>query len=216
MNALVLPSDPQQREWLREFEWHLDTVPPIMDTLTTLALPQIRASRTDKVLVSGGGYVDNVPGSFDVTRDGYIVDVGAGRDAADLWAWVVAYTRAAAEWVQQPSRPAPALADKPNPDPLSARAVALLTIGWLIDHAGQIQAVGELDAHRAEMFALIRRLRGRYGVHRHPRRTRPARCGVCGECAVVVDWLDAPNGSPKPIQVGRCKVCGQVYTEETP
>lgn len=209
-DALALAPDPQHREWVREFEWHLDAVPVIIDTLTTMAIPSISAVQTDKVRVSGGGYVDNVLTSFDVTTAGLIVDVGAGRDAAELWTWLVAYTRAVAEWVT-PRRPAPVLAERPNPEPLSARSVALLTVGWLIDHADQIETVTGLDAHRAEMFALIRRLRGRYGVHRHPRRARPGRCGVCGECAVLVDWMEAPNGSPKPVQVGRCKVCGQVY-----
>lgn len=212
-----LNPDQQHREWVRQFTWHLDIIPPLIDAIITQTLPTIRASRTDKVIVTGGGHIDNMApflAAFDQTTsaDG-LTPSAAGADARDLWAWIVAYTRAVDDWIT-PTRPAPALDNKPNPDPLSARSVALITIGWLIDHADHIEPIHELDDHRDTMFALIRRLRGRYGVHRHPRRTRPAQCTTCGEHAVVIDWVAPDNGSPKPIQVGRCRTCGQTYTEE--
>ncbi|GLJ78650.1 hypothetical protein [Microbacterium imperiale] len=207
--------DPEARslEWRRAFEWHLDQVPPLMDTLSTLSVTLLRASRVDQIKVTGGGYIDNVP----------VSDRSAGVDADELWTWLVAYTRAVVAWIEpqlQPDdRPSiandprtwTAVAPRPDADPLSARTVALLTIGWLIDHAGLIEPIRELDAHAETMFKLIRKLRGIHRGGSVARRQRPRVCGVCGECAVLVDWVDGANGSPKPVQVGRCKVCGQTY-----
>lgn len=215
---LALHPDAEHREWVRQFTWHLDVVPPLMDALVTMTLPVIPVSRGgsrfDKIQITGGGYRDNMQllDVFDNLADGTMVKGGATVDATELWSWVVAYTRAVAEWIA-PTRLVPALDDKPNADPLTARAVALVTVGWLIDHADQIEPLHELDEHRDTMFALIRRLRGRYGVHRHPRRSRPAKCEVCEAFAVVVDWVAPENGSPKPVQVGKCRECGQMYTE---
>lgn len=207
--------DAASREWRRQFEWHLDQVPPLMETMSMLSTTLLRASRVDQVKISGGGFIDNVP----------VTDRGAGVDADELWTWVVAYTRAVVAWIapqlQPDDRPAiahdqrtwTAVAPRPDADPLSARSTALVTIGWLIDHVELIEPIRELDAHRDTMFALIRRLRGRHRGSHTARRARPRICGICGQCAVLVDWIDAPNGSAKPIQVGRCKVCGQIYTE---
>lgn len=210
----AIDPEAQARAWRREFEWHLDQVPPLMETLSTLSTTLLRASRTDQVKVSGGGYISHVP----------ITDAGAGADADELWRWVVAYTRAVVAWteaqLQPDDRPAiahdprtwTAVSPRPDADPLSARSVALVTIGWLIDHADLIEPIRELDTHRDAMFALIRRLRGIHRGSSTARRARPRICGICGECAVLVDWVDSANGSPKPVQVGRCKVCGQTYT----
>lgn len=208
--------DPEARslEWRRSFEWHLDQVPPLIETLSTLSITLLRASRVDQVKVSGGGYIDNVP----------VADRGAGIDADELWTWLVAYTRAVVAWIEpqlQPddrptiardARTWTAVAPRPDADPLSARRVALLTIGWLIDHVDLIEPIRELDAHAETMFKLIRKLRGIHRGDSTARRQRPRVCGVCGECAVLIDWIDGSNGSPKPVQVGRCKVCGQTYT----
>lgn len=213
--SIPLNFDPERREWRREFEWHLDIVPALMDTLVSLTLPTIPVSRGgsrfDKLQITGGGYIDNVPlDRFDVTADGAIVAAGAEADARELWSWLVEYTGAVAEWLGESC---PTLEPAPNADPLLARSIALTTVGWLIDRADLIEPISELESHRVEMFTLIRRLRGLYGVHRHPRRVR-ARCGTCGARAVVVDWVDAVNGSPKPEQVGKCRMCGQVYRTE--
>lgn len=212
---LALHPDAEHREWVRQFTWHLDIVPPLMDALVTLTLPSIKATRTDKVIVTGGGHIDNmrILDTLEHAGNGQVISVGAIADARELWTWIVEYTRAAEAWIGTPTRPAPTLDNQPNADPLSARAVALLTVGWLIDHADHIEPLHELDEHRDAMFTLIRRLRGRYGVHRHPRRARPAYCATCGEHAVVIDWVPSDNGSPKPIQVGKCRTCGQTYTE---
>lgn len=213
---VTLHPDAEHREWVRQFTWHLDVIPPLIDAIVTHTLPSLKASRTDKSIVTGGGHIDNMApflAAFDQSSDAHgLTPSVAITDARELWTWVVEYTRAAEAWIT-PTRLAPVLDDKPNADPLTARAVALVTIGWLIDHADHIEPIHELDEHRDEMFALIRRLRGRYGVHRNPRRTRPTMCTVCGERTVHIDWVAPDNGSPKPIQVGRCRNCGQTYTE---
>ena len=212
--TLILDDDAQHHEWVRSFEWHLDVLAPLVDALVTATLPSIRATQFDKIRITGGGYLDNMQllDVFDITTDGEFVATGAAADVTELWEWVAAYTRAVAEWIT-PTRPAPVLDDKPNGDPLAMRGTALLTAGWLIDHADQIETVHELNEHRDAMFALIRRLRGKYGVHEHPRRLRPAVCTTCGERAVRVDWIDNPTGAPKPIRAAVCKRCGETYTD---
>lgn len=218
--ALAIDPDAAHRRWVHEFTWHLDIVPALMDALVEATLPRIPVSRGgsrfDKDQITGGGYRDNMQllDQFDVTAEGAMVQKGAVEDARELWSWVVQYTRAVDAWIT-PGRPAPVLADNPDADPLSARSVALVTAGWLIDNADLIAEVQELDGHRDEMFRLIRHLRGRYGVYNHPRRARPVVCTTCGERSVVVDWVDAGNGSPRPVQGGKCRTCGQVYREES-
>lgn len=223
MTVMMLAVDPdaEHREWVRAFEWHLDIVPELVDQLLTMTLPSIPAARFDKDRVTGGGYYDNVGlHAFEVSDEGTIVNVGATRDATDLWSWLTGYTGAVSAWLNQ-GVTAPWAADLPpvvtgqriDAEPRSARSTALLTIGWLIDRAEPISQVRELETLRDAMFHLIRQLRGRYGVHRRPRRRRPHLCQVCGDRAVVIDWVDGENGSPKPIQAGKCKTCGQIYRE---
>lgn len=196
----ALDPDRLAREWRRQFEYHLDIVPPLMEILVWMTIPSIPAARTDQVKISGGGFVDNVP----------VIDTGRGpaADATYLWEWLVAYTRAVTAWIA-PDRPAPVLADKPDADPLTARSLSLVTVGWLIDHADLVRLVDELEQSREEMFATIRQLRGRYGVFPRPRQPR-ARCGLCGLVAVVVDWVTAAGGTARPVQVAKCKACGDV------
>lgn len=196
----------------RQFEHHLDLLPPVMDAIVTTTLPAIRAEQVEK-RVSGGGHVDNMTmflHAFDQTSRGDGVGAGgATRDAAELWWMVVDFTQAAAAWIGQPP---PNLSARPDADPLTARGVALTTAGWLIDRWELIEPVHELDGARDSLFQTIRRMQGRYGVFANPRRPR-ARCAVCGLLAVTVTWIDGPNGSPKPIQAARCRNCGQTYTE---
>lgn len=218
-DMLLIDPDAPHREWVRSFEWHLDIVPPLIDALVEATLPRIAVSRGgsrfDKDQITGGGHIDNMQilDHFDVIGDGHLVAGGAAADARDLWAWLTGYTAGVDAWIDA-HRPKPDLAVKVNSDPLTARGSALLIVGWLIDHADEISTVAELEAHREEMFALIRRLRGQYGVFNHPRRARPALCHVCGERRVVVDWVDAGTGSPKPVRAGKCRNCGQVYRTE--
>lgn len=221
MTDITMAIDPEaaHRRWVHEFTWHLDIIPALMDALVEATLPRIPVSRGgsrfDKDQINGGGYFDNMHllDAFDVTTEGTVVQKGAVADARELWSWIVQYTRAVDAWIA-PVRPAPTLTDNPDPEPLSARSVALVTAGWLIDHADQIADISELEEHREAMFALIRRRRGQYGVYNHPRRARPAVCTTCGERSVVIDLVDAGNGSPRPVQGGKCRTCGEVYRSE--
>lgn len=190
------------REWHEKFTHHLDTVPPVMEVLVWGTIPSIQASRFDKILVTGGGFVDNI------TDPDATPEAAAAQDARELWSWIVAYTRAVSEWIT-PTRPAPVLEDAPNADPLTARGIALVTVGWLIDHADLIEPVTDLEPHRDTMFSLIRRLRGQYGVHAHPRHDRPRLCDVCGELKVFFRWVTGPDGSE--VKQGKCRTCGETY-----
>jgi hypothetical protein len=200
--------DPEQehREWVRSFEYHLDLLPPLMEVLVWMTIPGISASRMDQVKVAGGGE------PYDIAA---LLATGATTepllDAVEIWGLVVEYVHAVNASIS-PKRAAPVLTRKPNPDPLLARSVALTTIGWLIDHAEQIAHLQD-DEYREHMFAEIRRLRGRYGVFSTARRPK-VRCTVCGEAKVSIVYVKAPNGSPKPVRVGRCATCG--HTEGLP
>jgi hypothetical protein len=200
--------------WRRSFEHHLDLVPPVMDAVVSATIPHIPAGRFDQDKVTGGGVVDNMTAflrGVDVDDTGRITDVGAAADAQHLWWWVVSFTRAVLSNVKV-VRSVPDLPEKPNADPLTARADALLIIGWLIDHADQIEQLTVYQDDIDEMFQEIRHLRGKYGVHERPRRPR-ARCAICGTVSVVVTWVDGPHGSPKPVKAGKCRECGQEYRE---
>lgn len=222
--AQAIDPDATHRRWVHEYTWHLDCVPSLMDALVEATLPKIPVSRGgsrfDRPQISGGGYFDTMQllDAFDVTTEGTMVQKGAVADARELWDWVTAYVGAVSAWLNQPVAP-PLAADlppvvpgsRPIADPLTARATALVTAGWLIDRADRIAEIGELEEHKTAMFTLIRHLRGRYAVYNHPRRARPAGCTTCGERAVVIDWVDAGTGSPKPVMGGKCKTCGEIY-----
>lgn len=219
MNDLTLAIDPDaaHRNWVRAFEWHLDTVPLLIDALVEATLPTIPVSRGgsrfDRDQITGGGYRDNLQllDHFDVANSGQLIRQGPAADAVELWSWIVGYARAVDAWITA-VRPAPVLPDNPSPDPLTARGEALVTAGWLIDHADQIATVPELEASREEMFTLIRRLRAQYGVHRHPRRARPAVCRVCGAAEVRSHWVTGPTG-PGSVEVRTCRTCGDETRE---
>lgn len=210
LESLTYSVEHATREWHRSFEYHLDVVPPLIEIIVWMTLPSIPVSRGgsrfDKIQITGGGYFDNIPDE--------IPGDAAAQDARELWSWVVAYTRAVADWIE-PARPAPILDERPNADPLSARSVALTTIGWLIDHAQLVHDVAELDEHTDAMFTIIRALRGRYGVFPRPRRQLEL-CDICGERQVVFTWAENPSGSPKPVRVGKCRTCGETYEVATP
>jgi len=204
LEQLTLTTEQTHRDWVRAFTWHLDVVPPLIEVIIWMTYPHVRASRFDQIKITGGGYIDNVP---DVESAAAVL-----ADARELWWLIVDYTRAVAEWIES-TRPAPALDEQPNADPLSARSDALLAVGWLIDHAEHIHQVHELDEHTDSMLADIRRLRGRYGVFPKPRPQRE-RCRVCGERKVASSWMQNPTGSPKPLRVTSCQGCGDTHTIE--
>lgn len=221
----IIDTDATHRQWVKEFTWHLDLVPVLMDVLIDATLPPIPVgggSRFDKDQITGGGYRDNMTilDRFIVGDHGLIDNRPAAADATALWEWLTGYTAAVSSWLNHdvpvpyaPDLP-PANTRRPNADPLTARGLALVTVGWLIDRADRIAPLVELESHRDAMFTLIRQLRGRYGVFNHPRRARPNICQVCGKRAVVLDWLEGANGSPKPVRGGKCLECGQTYRQE--
>lgn len=235
MSAQLIPAnaidpDAEHREWRRAFEWHLDQIPPLIETMGVLATPGIGVSRGgsrfDKVQITGGGYYDNVLiRDVRVESSGRIVDAGTTGDQAQLWAELVEYSRAVTAWINHeiPAPYAPDLPDiahdrrqwvapRPPADTWLARSLALTLVGWLIDHIDQVQQLEQLTEYQEAMFARIRRMKGRYRGASTVRRARPRLCATCGERAVIVDWIDAGNGSPKPIQSGICRVCGKTYT----
>lgn len=225
----IIDPDATHRRWVQEFTWHLDLIPVLMDVLVDATLPTIpvgKGSRFDREPITGGGYTDNmrILDSFEVlaTGDtgGRLVGQGAAAEAAELWEWLTGYTSAVSSWLNHsvdvpwaPDFP-PVMDRRPNADPLTARGLALVTVGWLIDRADQIAPLTELESHREAMFTLIRHLRGRYGVFNHPRRARPALCTVCGEYAVRTSWATSKDGRARSVEVKRCSTCGDEHRED--
>lgn len=209
-------------QWHRQYEHHLDLLAPVMDAIITETLPRITAARTGTGRITGGGHVDNMTPflqAFDQSKHGNGTNAGgATADATALWWDVIDYVRAVTAWINvdvavpwAPHLP-PTWDPRPDADPLTARALALTTAGWLIDRAHLIQPIRELDEAQDHLFTEIRHLRGRYGVTPRPRRPA-ARCVICGTRTVTVTWVDGPNGSPKPVRAARCRTCGQTYHE---
>ena len=213
LEHLTYATEHARQEWRRSFEYHLDVVPPLIEVIVWMTLPSIPVSR-------GGSRFDRLQ----ITGDNALRDLGdvvvsseaAVADARILWAWLVNYLNAVTGWlnvgIPVPWAPilGPSLDAKPNPDPFLARGAALLAIGWLIDNADRVYEIPELEEHTDVMFNEIRHLRGKYGVFPRPRR-QLERCDTCGYRSVVFMWADGPNGSPKPVRVGRCKTCGETY-----
>lgn len=206
----------------RQNTHHLDLLAPIMDAIVSGTVPSLRASVTDKIIVTGGGAVDNMTAfltAFDQSDNGRGINAGgAAADAESLWWEVIEYTRAVTAWLNV-NIPAPYAPDLPptwtsraNPDPLTARALAMTTAGWLIDRWHLTEPVRELEDTRDALFTEIRHMQGKYGIHPTPRRPR-ARCATCGSLSVLITWLDNPNGSPKPVKAGKCRSCGETYAE---
>lgn len=207
----AIDPDKTTRDWHHQHEWHLALVPTILEQLVWMTIPHVTAKPIDKPRITGGGYIDNIR----------IIDTGRGpaADARHLWATIVEYTRAVTEWTNH-TLPVPAAPALPpidwnhaplNPDPLTAKSTALVTVGWLIDHADM--TIHQLDDYRDTMYQLIRRHRAAYNITPRSRRPRTT-CRLCLARAVTVVWADNPNGSPKPIRIARCRNCGHEYTEE--
>lgn len=192
------------RRWVASYSWHVDQLPLLIETTGTLALPSIGVSRGgsafDRPQVTGGGYYDSVP-----IRDG-----GATADSRELWALLWRYLGEVRTHL--PAAPTIAQVVPENAD--TARRTAYTVTAWLAENVEQISDLHEVAPVEDDLFALIRRLRGRYATAGTARRARPRTCTTCGEAAVIVDWVDGANGSPRPVQVGLCRQCGEVFPPE--
>lgn len=216
----IIDPDAVHDQWVREHEWHLELVPAIIDALVEATLPQIPVSRAgsrfDKEQITGGGFYDTTPAvHFDYDTHAGVQPTGPAADAQELWLELVTYLDAAVQVVMTPTRRSPAVGYRVNADPLTARGEALVTIGWLIDHGEQIAAAPVLAKEPEELFTLVRRLRGRYGVFNSPRRRKPEACEVCGEYQVRSVWIASRTG-PRSVEVKRCSTCGNETRQETP
>lgn len=212
MSALeVIDPAAAHDRWVREHEWHLEVIPGLIEAVVDACLPQIPVglgSRFDKEQLTGGGYRDNM--QLLDRLDG----PGPVADAEQLWGELIEYLDAAVQVVTRPHRNVPDTPRKVNADPLTARGEALVIIGWLIDHADQIAEAPTLTREPTDLFALVRALRGRYGVFPHPRRARPAVCRVCGETAVLTSWATSSTGVRHSVEVKTCSTCGDTSRED--
>lgn len=187
------------RRWIERYEQHLDQLPILVEHLRDRANPTKAGSLNERV--SGGGGEASTPLRLDPVDD-----------CDDLWAALVEYLGEAAEKLQDP---APATARswtaggsvRGIPAWMSADdayRAAYELIAWLIDRAPRIHAL-ELTDSEEHLFALIRKLMSRYVVPPIERPSRRRMCSVCGEYAVVVDWVIGDVGEAK------CRVCGATY-----
>lgn len=199
--------DPEaaHRQWARQYEYHLGLIPKLLGAALALAAPHIPVSRGgsqfDRPQITGGGYYNTIP-------TGGAGEYAAG-DATYLWSLLAEYASAVSEWLDAPTR----IPGKCPGSSTAAHDAALLIVGTLITHAESVWAHRDLDAFEQEMFREIRRQQRRHlpehdGLPQHARD-----CTTCGEArAVRVAWVDGENDSPKPVQVGKCRVCGEVYS----
>lgn len=202
-------ADVERRTWERRAEYHLALIPKLLGAALALSAPDIPVSRGgsqfDRPQITGGGYYDSVPigGGGGVAR--------AAGDATYLWTLLAEYASAVSAWLDAPTR----IPSKCPGSSRSAHDAALVIVGTLIDHAALIWEHRQLDTFEQEMFGEIRQQQRRLlpqhdGVPQHARD-----CTVCGEArAVRVVWVDGAGGSPKPVQIGQCRVCGKTYAAD--
>ncbi|MEU4016198.1 hypothetical protein AB0E56_13145 [Microbacterium sp. NPDC028030] len=191
------------RMWRERFEQHLDQVPVILETLRDQAHPLKAARLAEKV--SGGGGEAPLPFRADPVDD-----------CDDLWASLVEFVGEVAERLQEPS-PGAAGASwgvqgsvrgiGAGVDGDRAYKAGFALIAWLIDRAQKIHWLGLRDSED-HLFGLIRKLMGRYVAPPIERPSRRRQCVVCGEFAVVVDWVLGGTGEAV------CRTCGATYAPE--
>lgn len=191
------------RRWVERYEQHLDQLPVLLEHLRDRAIP-LKAGSLDE-RVGGGGGEAPLPFRTDPVDD-----------CDDLWASLIEYVREVAERLQQPAPGAAGAAwatsntvrgIPASMDADGAYRAAYALIAWLIDRAEKINAL-ELRASEAHLFGLIRKLMGRYVIPPIERPVHRRTCTVCGERAVVVDWILGDAGEAV------CKVCGAVYAPQ--
>ncbi len=195
--------------WIRQMEYHLGLVPLLLRTAinlgAVLSAPHIPVSRGgsqfDRPQITGGGYYDGSP-----TMLGG--DARAADHATYLWELLAEYATAVSEWLGADT----AIPQRCPNTAGGAHDAALLIVGTLLKYAAEVWQHRELEAFEQEMFSEIRRQQRRL-IPQHDGMPQHARdCTTCGEArAVRVVWVDGENGSPKPRQVAKCRVCGEHY-----
>lgn len=203
----AIDADAARHQWERQLEYHLGLVPKLLGAMLALAEPSVGVSRGgsqfDRPQITGGGYHNETPTAH--------IDERAAGDAVYLWGLLAEYAEAVSAWMGAGTR----IPVKCPGSSQVAHDTALLIVGTLIDHAAEIWEHRQLDAFEVEMFGEIRRQQYRY-LPKHDGLPQHARaCVTCGsERAVRVRWVDGVDGSPKPRQVGVCRVCGQEYSSD--
>lgn len=207
MTALL---DVELAKWTRRFEWHLDLVPKLLGAQLTLAAPSVGVSRGgsqfDRPQITGGGYYDSTPTAS--------TDQHAAADATYLWTLFAEYVTAVSAWLGAETR----IPVNCPGSSLVAHDTALIIVGTLATHAAEVHEHRELDDYETEMFTEIRRMQRRYlpqheGVQQHARDCLES-CG--GVRTVRAVYVDADNGSPRPVLVAKCTTCGHRYQPEIP
>ena len=193
------------RMWRERYEQHLDQVPQLLETLRDGVNP-LKAARVDTERVSGGGGAAPLPFRADPMDD-----------CDDVWAALVEYVGEVAERLQEaaPGAVGASWGVQGNVRGIGAgvsgdRAykAGFVLIAWLIDRAERIRDLHLVDTEQ-HLFGLIRKLVKRY-VDAPPIQ-RPAHrrfCTVCGERAVLTDWVLGDAGEAV------CSVCGATYSPD--
>lgn len=191
------------RQWRERYEQFLDQLPILLETMREHANPLKAAGLSERV--SGGGGEAPLPFRADPVDD-----------CDDLWSALVEYVGEVAERLQD-AAPGAAGASWASSNGIrgigagvsgdQAYKAGFVLIAWAIDRAEKIQALGLRDSED-HLFSLIRKLMGRYVVPPIERPSRRRLCSVCGEYAVVVDWILGDAGE------AACAVCGAVYAIE--
>ena len=138
-------------------------------------------------------------------------------DCDDVWAALVEYIGEVAERLQDPAPGATGASwgVQGNVRGIGAGVsgdqaykAGFVLIAWLIDRAEKVRDLHLVDSEQ-HLFGLIRKLVKRYVDA--PPIERPAHrrfCSVCGERAVLTDWVLGDSGEAV------CRVCGAVYAPE--
>lgn len=193
------------RRWTQRYEQHLDQMPQLLEVMRDGMNP-LKAARLDTERVSGGG--GEAPLPFREAQ---------ADDCDDLWAALVEYIGEVAERLQDaaPGATGASWAVSGSIRGISggvsadeAYKAGFVLIAWLIDRAPKIHELALTDSED-HLFSLIRKLTKRYVDA--PPIERPAHrrtCTICGERAVVVDWILGDAGE------ACCRICGAVYAPE--
>jgi hypothetical protein len=191
----AIDPDAGYRRWTERYLWHIDQLPLIVQTTGVLVMPHLRAVKIQE-RVSGGGYIDNIP----------VVDGPGTRDAVAAWAALRAYLDCAAVHLDVERLSIPF--ELPE-DVDSARWWAHEARAWLARVVDRIRAWPDLVELEETLFALIRRVSGRQPDVQDPAPTVMDLCEVCGQEAVLVDWIEGPDGTSMLAKA--CTVCGTKY-----